>query len=126
MRETKFIILTFLQSFNFAIYFPLLLHVISMALLKFPPWFPLSPPWFSTFFVFPPRLSAFPSWFSAPAFPSYSSHAHPYSPHFPHSALQFPILALTDSLLSLYSLRSYFRKIIAVVQKRTFPFFTTA
>ena len=126
MHETKFIILTSLQSFNFSIYFPLLFHVISTTILKFPSWFPASPPWFTTFFVFPPRFSAFPRWFSAIAFPSHSSHSYPYSPHFPHSVLQLPFLALTDSLLSLYSLRSYFRKIVALVQKRTSPFFPTA
>ena len=125
MRETKFIILTSLQSFNFSIYFPLLLHVISTAILKFPPWFSVSPPWFPTFFVFPPRFLAFPRWFSASSFPSHSLHSRPYSPHFPHSVLQFLILALTDSLLSLYSLRSCFRKIVSLVQKRTLPFFTT-
>ena len=124
MRETKFIILTFFQSFNLS--FPLLFHVISTAILKFPPWFPASPPWFPTFFVFPPRFPAFPRWFSAPAFPSHSSHSHPHYLHFLHSVLQFSILALTDSLLSLYSLRSYFRKIVALVQKRTLPFFTSA
>ena len=120
MRETKFIILTSIQSFNLS--FPLLFHVISTAILKFPPWFPASPPWFTTFFVFPPRFPAFPGWFSTPAFPSHSLHSHPYSPHFSHSVLQFPILALTDSLLSLYFLRSYFRKIVALVQNEHSPF----
>ena len=33
-----------------------------------------------------------------------SSHSQPYSLDFPHSILQFPILAFTDSLLSFYSL----------------------
>ena len=61
-----------------------------------------------------------------------SPHRHPDSPHFsyfhpdspnsPYSVLQFPILAFTDSLLSLYSLRIYFRKIVALVQKWTLPF----
>ena len=44
MRETKFIILAFLQSVNFSIYFPLLLHVISTTILKFTLWFPASLP----------------------------------------------------------------------------------
>ena len=117
MRENRFIILTSLLTFNLS--FPLLFHVISTAILKFPPWF-------STFFVFPPRFHAFPRWFSAPAFPSHSSHFHPYSPHFPHSVLQFPILAFADSLLSLYSLWIYFRKIVPLVKKRPLPFFATA
>ena len=120
MCETKFIILTSLQSLNLS--FPLLFHVISTALLKFPPWFPALPPWFPTFFVFPPRFPAFPRWFSVPAFPSHSSHSHSYSPHFPHFVIQFPILAYTDSLFSLYFLRTYFRKIVALFQKRTLPF----
>ena len=111
MRETKFIILTSLQSFDLS--FPLLFHVISTAMLKFLPWIPASPPWFPTFFVFSPRFSAFPCWFSAPAFPSHSSHFHPYFLLFPNSVLQFPILSFTDSLLSLYSLSIYFRKIVA-------------
>ena len=121
MRETKFIILTSLQPFNLS--FSLLFPVISSAILKFPPWFPASSFWFPTFFVFPPRFPEFPCWFSAPIFPSHSLHSHLYSPHFPHSVLQFLISALTDSLLSLYSLRSYFRKIVALVQKRTLPSF---
>ena len=120
MRETKFIILTSLQSFNLS--FTFLFHVISTAILKFPPWFSASQPWFLTFFVFPPRLPVLPRWFSAAAFPSHSSDSHPYSPHFPHSVLQFPIFAFTDSLLSLYSLRIYFRKIVDLVQKRTLPY----
>ena len=37
---------------------------------------------------------------------------HPDSPHFRHSVLHFPILAFTDSLLSFYSLRIYFREIV--------------
>ena len=36
MCETKFIIFTSLQSLN--LLFPLLFHVISTAILKFPPW----------------------------------------------------------------------------------------
>ena len=120
MRETKFIILTSLQSFNLS--FPLLFHVISTAILKFLPWFPASPPWFPTFFVFPPRFPAMSRWFSALAFSSHFSHSHPYSLHFPHSVLQFFILAFTDNLLSLYSSRIYFGKIVALVQKQTFPF----
>ena len=120
MRETKFIILTSLQSFNLS--FPLLFHVICTDMLTFPPWFPALPPWFPTFFVFPPRSPAFPRWLPAPAFPSHSLHSHNYFLHFPHSVLQFPILAFTDSLLSLHSLRIYFRKIVALVQKQTLPF----
>ena len=110
MRETKFIILTSLQSFNSS--FSLLFHVISTAILKFPPWFSASPPWFATFFVFLPRFPAFSRWFSAAAFPCHSLHSHSCSLHFPHSVLQFPIMAFTNSLLSLYSSRIYFRKIV--------------
>ena len=124
MRETKSIIFTFLRSFNSL--FPLLFQVISTVILTFPPWFSASPPWFPTFFLFPTRFPTFPRWFPAPAFPSHSSHSHPYSPYFTHSVLQFPILTFTDSQLSLYSLRIYFKKIVALVQKRTLPFFTTA
>ena len=120
MLETKFIFLTSLQSFSSS--FPLLFHVISTDILKLPPWFPTLPLWFPTFFVFPPRFPAFPRWFSAPAFPSHSWHSHPYYLHFLHSILQFSILALTDSLLSLYSLRNYFKKIVALVKKPTLPF----
>ena len=122
--ETKFIILTSLQSFNLS--FPLLFHVISTAILKLLPWFPASAPWFPTFFVFPPRFLTFPCRFSAPAFPSHSLHSHPYFPDIPHFVLQFPILAFTDTVLSLYSLSIYFRTIVALVQKRTLPFFTTS
>ena len=118
------IILTFLHSLNLS--FSLLFYVISTAILKFPPWFSASPPWFPTFFAFPPRLPAFPRWFPAPAFPSHSSHSHLYSLHFPHSIFQFPILDFTDNLLSLLSLIIHFRKIVALVQKRTLPFLTTA
>ena len=124
MRETKFIILTSLQFFNLS--FSLLFHVISAAILKFPPWFPASPRWFPTFFVFLPRFPASPRWFSTPAFPSHFSHSHPYSLHFSHSVPQFPILTFTDSLLSSYSLIIYFRKIVGLLQMRTFSFFTTA
>ena len=120
----RFIILISLQSFSLT--FPLLFHIISTAILKFLSWFPVLPPWFHAFFEFPPRFPEFPRWFSAPAFPSHSSHSHLYFPQFPHSVLEFPILAFTDSLLSLYSLSIYFRKIVALVQKRTLPFFTTA
>ena len=117
-------ILTSLHSLNLS--FSLLFYVISTAILKFPPWFSASPPWFPTFFAFPPRLPAFPRWFPAPAFPSHSSHFHLYSLHFPHSIFQFPILDFTDNLLSLLSLIIHFRKIVALVQKRTLPFLTTA
>ena len=82
MRETKFIILTSLQSFNLS--FPLLLHVISTAILKFPPWFSASPPWFLTIFIFPPR------------FP------HPYadSPHLHfHPIARIPTLILCISFI---------------------------
>ena len=61
-------------------------------------------------------------WFSAPAFQAYSSHSHLYSPYCPHSVLQFPILAFTDSLPSLCFLRIYFMKLVVLVQKRTLPF----
>ena len=57
---------------------------------------------------------------------SLHSHSHPI-PRVPTlirriSLIQFPILASTDSFLSLYSLRIYFRKIVALVQKWTLPF----
>ena len=108
MCETKFIILEFSPIFQFIIS----IAIPCTAILKFPPWFPI-------FFVFPLRFPAFPRWFSAPTFPSHFSHSHPYSPHFPHSVLQLPILAFTDSLLSLYSLRIYSMKIVALVKKRS-------
>ena len=53
-------------------------------------------------------------------------HFYSYSPHFPYSILQFHILAFTDSVLSLYSLRICLRKIVALNQKRTLSFFITA
>ena len=111
------IILTSLHSLN--LWFLLLFYVISTAILKFPPRFLASPPWFPTFFAFPPS-------FSAATFPCNSTHSHPYSPDFLQSVPQFPILAFTDSLLSLKSLKIYFRKIVALVQKPTLPFVTTA
>ena len=78
------------------------------------------------FFAFPPRFPRFPHWFPAPAFPSHSSYSHPYSLDFSHSFTQFPILVFIGSLLGLLSLRIYFRKTVALVQKRTLHFVTTA
>ena len=101
MSATKF-----LKMRSFSILSALWIHhfhcySISTATLKFPPWFPASPPWFSTIFAFPSRFFTFPNWFLTPAFPSHSSHSHPYSLHFSHSVPQFPILDFTNSLLSL-------------------------
>ena len=133
IREAKFIILTSLQSFNLSfprysmLFLPLYLsfhldslqrHSDSQHFL----YFHLDFPHFHADSLHPhshpishiPTLSLH---ISVSTFPS---------PHFPHSVLQFPILALTNSLLSFYSLRSYFRKIVALAQKRTLPFFTTA
>ena len=61
-------------------------------------------------------------------FPYMHSHSiphfpHPFSQHFPESVPQFPILAFTDSLLSLYFLRICFKKIVALVQKGTVPYY---
>ena len=61
-----------------------------------------------------PRI---PGRFQTTTFSSYSSFSHPYSTHSPHSIPQF--LIFTDSLLSWSSLKNYFRKIVALVQKRT-------
>ena len=60
-------------------------------------------------------------------------HSHPI-PHIPTLILwislilfpQFPILVFIGSLLGLLSLRIYFRKTVALVQKRTLHFVTTA
>ena len=124
MRETKFIILTSLQSFNSS--FSLLFHVISTAILKFPLWFPSSPTLISHIFRISTQIPRIPTLIlctriliSFPAFP-------PLFSAFPSFRSPISILAWTDSLLSLYSLRSYFRKIVALVQKWTVPFFTTA
>ena len=54
------------------------------------------------FLAFPPLFSALPSF------------------RYP-----IPHLTFTDSLFSLYSLRIYFRKTVALVQKRTLLFFAT-
>ena len=117
------IILTSLRSLNLS--FPLLFYVNSTALLKFSPWFPASPPWFPTFFAFSHRFPAFPHQFPSPAFPSHLLCSYPYFPHFPHSVPKFNILVFSDSLLSLQLLRISFRKIVALVEKRTLPFVTT-
>ena len=77
------IILTSLHSLNLS--FSLLFYVISMAILKFPPWVAVSLPLFPTIFAFSPRFLAFPRQFPAHAFPSHSSHFHPCSVHFTHS-----------------------------------------
>ena len=123
MRETKFIIwlLSNLSIHHFRCYSMLLLPLYLRFHLD-----SLHRPLIHYIFVFPPRFPTFPRRCSAPAFTSHSSHSHPYCPHFPHSDLQLPIFALTDSQLSLYSLRSYFRKIVALVQKRTLPLFFTS
>ena len=106
--------------------FQLLFHVISTDILKFPLWFPGRHSDSSHFLNFHPD----------------SLHSHSDSSH-PHSILiscistlilrisfilfsNSPISEFTDSLLSLQSWRIYFRKIVALVQKRTLPFATTA
>ena len=99
---------------------------LSLNILNFLPWFPALPPLFPTFFAFPPRFSALPRWFPAPALPSHSLHSHRYSLHYPHAIPKISILAFTDSQFSLCPLVIYFRKIVALVQKRTLPFVTTA
>ena len=124
--------MTSLQSFNLS--FPLLFHVICIAILKFLPWFLASPPWFPTFFVFPTRFPTFPRWFSAPAFPSHSSHSHPYFMQFPYSSLQFPILAFTYNLLSFLLLHNSWHQIIisiiydviSAITKNYLPYSTSA
>ena len=109
----------FVFSPIFQFIFPLLLLVISTAILKFLPWFPASAPWFPHFLYFHPD--------------SPHSHAESPLPHFhpiPHistlilriSLISFSNSPFTDSLLSLYSLRIYFSKIDILVQKRTLPF----
>ena len=74
----------------------------------------------------------------SPNFYTNSPHFHPDSPQcradFPHShfipcipLISFPkisILVFADSLLSLKSLRIYFKKVVTLVQKRTFLFLT--
>ena len=89
------IILTSLNFLNLS--FPLLFYVTSTAVLEFP-LCPDSPLLFLIFFGY---LSRFP----APTFPSHSSHSYTYSLHFHHPIPQFPILAFTDSLLSLQILK---------------------
>ena len=124
MHETKFIILTSVQSFNLS--FPLLFYVISTAILKFPPWFPASPPWFLIFLYFHPDSLHSHADSLHPHSHLIHWHSRPYSPHSPHSDLQFPIFTLTDSQLSLYSLQSHFRKIVALVQNRMLPLLFTS
>ena len=69
-----FTILTSLHFLNLS--FPLLFYVISTNLLKFPPWFPASPPWP------PPYFSHFHQ---------DSSHSHTDFPHLhQHAILQIP------------------------------------
>ena len=113
--------MTFVQSFSLP--FPLLFHVISTLYLSFHLDSLHRHPDSHHFLCFHP---------DSPQSHADSPHPHshsiprifpiPYSPHFCHSVLQFTILAFTDSLLSLYSLRISFRKLIALVQKRTLPF----
>ena len=105
MCETKYlqmcsfsIILTSFHSLNLS--FPLLFYVISIAIPKFPFWFPASPPWFPAFF-------AFPRWL----------HSPPYSLHSPHSVPQFRISTITDNLVSFQSLRIHFKKIVTLIEK---------
>ena len=119
MCETNFIIFTSPQSFDLSfrcysmLFLPLYLrfHLDSCITTLIRDIFCIST-----------QIPRIPTLILRTAFPSHSSHFHPYSPHFPHSVLQFSILAFTDSLLSLYSLRIYFRKIVALVQKWTLPF----
>ena len=84
--------LTSLHSLNLS--FPLLLYIISAAIVKFLPWFPASSPWFPTFLAFSSRFLAIPGWFLAPAFSSPSSSSRPYTPHFSHFVSQFTIFVL--------------------------------
>ena len=99
-----FIILTFLHFLN--LLFTLLLFAVSTATPKFPPLFSASAHLFP---AFPASPSAFPSHFL----------------HSPHFAPNFHILAFTDNLLSLKSLKIYFKKIITLVQKLTLHLVTT-
>ena len=130
MRETKFLQVHFLLFWLLPTLWFYHFHCYSMSFLLIylsstliPCIAILIPHIFCIFIQIPciPKLHSL-----APGFPSNSSHPHPYSLHFPHSILQFSILDFTDSLLSLQSLRIYFRKIVALVQKRTLPFVTTA
>ena len=89
MFETKLlqmclfsIIFTSLHYFKLS--FSLLFYVISTYIIKFPPWFPVLPAWFHTFFAFQPTFPAFPRWFPEYKFPSHSSYSNHYSPHFLH------------------------------------------
>ena len=94
----------FYPLFEFIISIAILCHYMlyyCYFILEFLPWLLALPPWFPIFFAFSLRFPAFPCWFPTPAFPSHSSHSHPYSMHFPYSISQFPIVPLTDSLLSL-------------------------
>ena len=105
------VILTSLHSLNLS--FPLPFGVISTAMLSFHFDSHSDSPHFSHFQPVP-RI---PGRFQTTTFSSYSSFSHPYSTHSPHSIPQF--LIFTDSLLSWSSLKNYFRKIVALVQKRT-------
>ena len=91
------IILTSPQSLNLS--FPLLFYAIFTAIIKFRPWFPILLPWFPTFFAFSPRFFAFPNWFPVPAFPSYSSHSHPYSSLIPFRNSSFWLLQIVCSVV---------------------------
>ena len=111
------IILASLYSLNLS--FSYLFCVISTAILKFSPSLSASSPWFPTFLPLPPRFPTFSCWF-------HSLHSHPYSQHYPHFIPQFPVSVFTESLPKLESLRIYFRKIVALAEKRTLLFVTSA
>ena len=102
MRETKF-----LQMYSFSIILTSLhsfnlsfslFYVISAAIPKFPPKFPANPHWFSAFLFHPSQFLV----------------------------TEFLISTFTGGLLSLWSLRINFKKIVTLVQKRTFLFVTIA
>ena len=63
-----FTILTSLHFLNLS--FPLLFYVISTNLLKFPPWFPASPPWPPHIFLISTKIPLIPT-----DFPHLHQHA---------------------------------------------------
>ena len=115
MSKTKFLqICSFSLNLIISLSFSLVSYVISIARLRFSPWFPASLPWFHithipciTMLIFCTRIPI----------PFLTFHSF---------VLQFPILAFRDSLLSLQSLRIYFTKIVDLFKKQTLPFVTTA
>ena len=87
MRESKFIILTSLQYFTLS--FPLLFHVVSTAILKFPPWFLAPLPWFTHFSDFHPDSQHSHADFSHP-------HFHPL-PHILTFILRISLIPFSNS-----------------------------